>query len=248
MLTFNRKKFFDAYRTRFGKLTQPLVDALDFLIDQIEQDERFSATEKDRRQLAYCLATFKWETAHTMEPIDEFGTTERFNRLYGPETKVGKMLGNTQPGDGARFKGRGYVQLTGRSNYRRAGAFTNVDLIENPDLAKRPELAYRIAVQGMKEGWFTGKKLDQFIKKNQPPEYEKARAIINGTDKAQTIADMARRFDEVLLSALTLPVALARSNRAGVARPKTAASTRAQKPARTARITAKRKEKSETEA
>jgi putative chitinase len=59
MKTFDRKKFFDTYRNRFGQLTQPLVDALDFLIDQIEQDERFSDSEKDRLQLAYCLATFK---------------------------------------------------------------------------------------------------------------------------------------------------------------------------------------------
>lgn len=202
MLSFDRKKFFDAYRTRFGKLTQPLVDALDFLIDQIEMDTRFSDSEKDRRQLAYCLATFKWETAHTMEPIDEFGTVDRFNRLYGPQTKVGKVLGNTQPGDGARFKGRGYVQLTGRTNYLRAGNFLHTDLVSDPDQAKRSELAYRIAVQGMKEGWFTGRKLDQFIKESVPPDYEKARAIINGTDKAQTIADLARRFDEVLQSAL----------------------------------------------
>ncbi|GAB3902756.1 hypothetical protein GCM10028803_29980 [Larkinella knui] len=210
MQSFNRKKFFETYRNRFGKLTQPLVDALDFLIDQIEQDDRFGDSEKDRRQLAYCLATFKWETAHTMAPIDEFGTEERFNRLYGPGTAVGKVLGNTQPGDGARFKGRGYVQLTGRNNYKRAGSFLNVDLISDPPLAKNPELAYRIAVQGMKEGWFTGKRLDQFIKDNVAPEYEKARAIINGSDKAQTIADMARRFDEVLLSALPAAVSLTR--------------------------------------
>ncbi|RRB06717.1 hypothetical protein [Larkinella rosea] len=209
MQPFNRKKFFDAYRTRFGKLTQPLVDAIDFLIDQIEQDDRFTDSEKDRRQLAYCLATFKWETAHTMEPIDEFGTDDRFNKLYGPGTTVGKVLGNTQPGDGARFKGRGYVQLTGRTNYARASQFLHVDLIAHPDLAKKPDLAYRIAVQGMKEGWFTGKRLGQFIKDNLPPEYEKARGIINGTDKAQTIADIARRFDEVLLSALPVPVAFA---------------------------------------
>ncbi|GAB3271099.1 hypothetical protein GCM10027347_42170 [Larkinella harenae] len=222
MLSFNRKNFFDAYRTRFGKLTQPLVDALDFLIDQIEQDDRFTDSEKNRRQLAYCLATFKWETAHTMEPIDEFGTDERFNRLYGPETRVGNVLGNTQPGDGAHFKGRGYVQLTGRANYQRAGNFLNVDLINDPALAKQPSLAYQIAVQGMKEGWFTGRRLDQFIKDNVPPEYEKARAIINGTDKAQTIADMARRFDEVLFAALARPAASSRSrslNRTRTVRP-----------------------------
>jgi putative chitinase len=201
MFTFDRKKFFDAYRVRFGTLTQDLVDALEFLLGQVEQDKRFSGTETDRRQLAYCLATFKWETAHTMHPIDEIGSDAYFNKRYGPQTKVGKILGNTQTGDGARFHGRGYVQLTGRTNYTKAKNLTKKDVLTNPDLAKDPALAYEIAIQGMKDGWFTGKKLSQFIKDGSPPDYENARTIINGHDKAHLIADIARRFSEVLLDA-----------------------------------------------
>ena len=164
MFTFDHKKFFDAYRERFGSLTQNLVDAIEFLLEQIEKDKRFPGSETDRRQLAYCLATFKWETAHTMRPIDEFGGAAYFNKRYGPQTKVGKMLGNTQTGDGALFHGRGYVQLTGRANYTKAKKLTGVDLLKTPDQAKTPELAYEIAIQGMKDGWFTGKKLGDFIK------------------------------------------------------------------------------------
>lgn len=202
MFTFDRKKFFDAYRTRFGPLTPDLVDALEFLLSQVEKDKRFAGTETDRRQLAYCLATFKWETAHTMRPIDEHGSATYFNTRYGPLTKVGKILGNLKPGDGAAFHGRGYVQLTGRRNYGKAKALTGIDLLTEPDRAKNPELAYEIAIQGMLDGWFTGKKLSQFIKDGQPPDYENARTIINGHDKAQTIADIARRFNEVLLQAV----------------------------------------------
>jgi hypothetical protein len=202
MFTFDRKKIFASYRSRFGPLTQDLEDALEFLLSQIEQDKRFAGTETDRRQLAYCLATFKWETAHTMKPIDERGGTAYFNSRYGPQTKVGKMLGNTKPGDGARFHGRGYVQLTGRGNYSKAKKLTGVDLLTEPDRAKNPELAYHIAIQGMKDGWFTGKKLGQFIKDGEPPDYEDARTIINGHDKALNIADIARRFDEVLLAGI----------------------------------------------
>jgi putative chitinase len=198
MFTFDRKQFFDSYRMRFGPLTQTLTEALEFLISKIEQDARFGETEVDRRQLGYCLATFKWETAHSMRPIDEFGSDARFNRLYGPQTKVGKILGNTKAGDGALFHGRGYVQLTGRRNYAKAKKLTGVDLLSDPDAAKEPSLAYQIAVQGMIDGWFTGKKLSQFIK-DGVTDYENARTIINGHDKAQTIADIARRFSEVLL-------------------------------------------------
>ncbi|HET6670709.1 MAG TPA: glycoside hydrolase family 19 protein [Pyrinomonadaceae bacterium] len=203
MFTFNHTKFFEAYRVRFGPLTDDLVDGLEFLLGQIEQDNRFPGTENDRRQLAYCLATFKWETAHTMKPIDERGGNKYFNSRYGPQTKVGKMLGNTKAGDGALFHGRGYVQLTGRRNYAKAKDLTGVDLIADPDRAKDPEVAYQIAIQGMKDGWFTGKKLSQFIKDGQSPDYEDARTIINGHDKAANIADIARRFNEVLVGAST---------------------------------------------
>ena len=203
MFTFNRTKFFDAYRVRFGPLTDDLVEGLEFLLGQIEQDNRFPGTETDRRELAYCLATFKWETAHTMKPIDERGGNNYFNKRYGPQTKVGKMLGNTKAGDGALFHGRGYVQLTGRRNYAKAKQLTGVDLIAAPDRAKDPEVAYQIAIQGMKDGWFTGKKLSQFIKDGQSPNYEDARTIINGHDKAANIADIARRFNEVLVGAIT---------------------------------------------
>lgn len=202
MFTFDHKNFFDGYRTRFGALTQDLVDAIEVLLTLIEKDNRFSGSETDRRQLAYCLATFKWETAHTMKPIDEHGSDAYFNSRYGPQTRVGKTLGNTQPGDGALFHGRGYVQVTGRRNYTKAKTLTGVDLLTDPDRAKTPELAYEIAIQGMKDGWFTGKKLGNFIKDGAPPDYENARTIINGHDKAQLIADIARRFDEVLIAAI----------------------------------------------
>jgi len=201
MFKFDRKKFFDSYRSRFGPLTQNLVDALEFLLTQIENDARFGVTETDRRQLAYCLGTFKWETAHTLRPIDEIGTVARFNRIYGPQTKVGKILGNTKEGDGALFHGRGYVQLTGRRNYTKAKNLTGVDLIADPDKAKDPALAYQIAIQGMIDGWFTGKKLSNFIK-DGVADFENARTIINGHDKAAMIADIARRFSEVLLEAI----------------------------------------------
>ena len=201
MFTFNRKKFFDAYRARFGALTQDLVDALEFLLGQIEQDTRFGTNDFDRRRIAYCLATFKWETAHTMKPIDEIGSDARFNRLYGPQTKVGKRLGNTKEGDGALFHGRGYVQLTGRANYKRMEGITGQPLTSNPALVKDPAIAYQIAIQGMIDGLFTGKKLSQFIDKNKT-DFEGARKIINGTDQAQVIAGIARRFSEILLAAI----------------------------------------------
>jgi putative chitinase len=97
MFKFDRKKFFGGYRDHFGPLNQSLVEALDQLIDEMEKDERFEGAQDartPRRKLAYCLATFKWETAHTMRPIDEYGSDSYFNKRYGPGTAVGKRLGN----------------------------------------------------------------------------------------------------------------------------------------------------------
>lgn len=197
MLTFDRKKLLDGYTSRFGPLTPALVEAFKGLFDRIEKDKRFENSDTDRRKLAYCLATFKWETAHTMRPIDEYGGNAYFNKRYGPATKVGKMLGNTKEGDGALFHGRGYVQITGRSNYLKAKKLTGVDLIANPDMAKDPDLAYQIAIQGMFDGWFTGRKLSRYFF-GETADYFNARKIINGIDKAENIAEIARSYSEIL--------------------------------------------------
>src|SRR5215467_14480028 len=57
-------------------------------------------------------------------------------------------LGNTQPGDGKRYKGRGPIQLTGRANYRRAGKALGLDLEKDPAKAADPAVGFRVA------GWF----------------------------------------------------------------------------------------------
>jgi putative chitinase len=54
-------------------------------------------------------------------------------------------LGNTQPGDGVRFKGRGPIQLTGRNNYRAASEALGIDLVNNPTRAADPDVGFRTA-------------------------------------------------------------------------------------------------------
>ena len=56
-------------------------------------------------------------------------------------------LGNTQPGDGKRYKGRGPIQLTGRANYKRYGDLLGLDLVNNPTIAATKEVGFRIAGQ-----------------------------------------------------------------------------------------------------
>jgi predicted chitinase len=63
----------------------------------------------------------------------------------GAEYEGRSDLGNTQPGDGVRYKGRGFIQITGRSNYTKAGSELGLDLVNNPELAETTENAARIA-------------------------------------------------------------------------------------------------------
>ncbi|WP_082107177.1 glycoside hydrolase family 19 protein [Chromobacterium vaccinii] len=82
-------------------------------------------------------------TAQAQALIDS-GPDRVFNAIYGG-TWGRKQLGNTQAGDGARFKGRGFMQLTGRSNYAAASKALNLDLLAHPEQAEDPVIAARIA-------------------------------------------------------------------------------------------------------
>ena len=107
----------------------------------------------DRQMLLMALATIRAETEGFV-PIDEgrskFNTKVTPFDKYEPGTSAGKRLGNTQPGDGPRFKGRGYVQLTGRYNYERIGPQVGADLENSPSLANDPVIAGKILAQFLK--------------------------------------------------------------------------------------------------
>jgi len=138
----------------------------------------------DKAQIAYILAT----TVH------ESGAGKNMEEFASGSAYEGRSdLGNNQPGDGTRYKGRGYVQITGRNNYTNWSKKLGIDLVGNPDLAKKPDIAARILVEGMKEGSFTGKKLSDFIGGGKQ-DFEGARRIVNGTDKAGTFANTARKL------------------------------------------------------
>lgn len=88
-------------------------------------------------QLAHESGEFRW-----MEEI--WGPTSA-QRRYEPETTLSRRLGNIEPGDGKRFKGRGPIQLTGRANYRRFGSLLGIDLVAEPSRAASPAVGFRTA-------------------------------------------------------------------------------------------------------
>ncbi|TGR84601.1 carboxypeptidase [Mesorhizobium sp. M2D.F.Ca.ET.223.01.1.1] len=133
-----------------------------------------------RNQAAYCLATCWHESAHTMKPVREYGGEAYLkSKPYYP------------------YVGMGYVQLTWKANYRKASGKVGVDLVASPQLALDPQYAAPILVIGMQEGWFTGKKLSDYITL-QSSDFTNARRIVNGTDKAAVIAGYAKQYDALL--------------------------------------------------
>lgn len=88
------------------------------------------------------IAHFLGQTCHESAG---FRTTEEF--ASGARYEGRADLGNNQPGDGPRYKGRGLLQLTGRANYRDLGKVLGVDLEGDPELAAEPVLSLKIACE-----------------------------------------------------------------------------------------------------
>lgn len=133
-----------------------------------------------RNQLAYILATAYHETAHTMKPVKEaFWLSEDWrkkNLRYYP------------------WYGRGFVQLTWDYNYKKASQKLGVDFMKNPEGVMDPKNSAEILVVGSMEGWFTGKKIPDYITL-QRSDYVNARRVINGTDRASEIAKLAQVYE-----------------------------------------------------
>lgn len=167
-----------------------------------------------RNQAAYVLATVHHETGGKMKPISEnlnysaTGLRKTFPKYFTPAqaqayarqpqrianrayaNRMGN--GNENSGDGWRYRGRGYVQITGKSNYAKYG------IANNPDKALEAETAAHILVDGMVKGTFTGKKLSDYIG-SKVVDYYNARKIINGLDRAKDVASYANVFDLLLV-------------------------------------------------
>ena len=170
----------------------------------------------DRQQIAYMLATAQHESqlGHGMTEggngKSKDGVDHYFD-MYNAGTSRGKDLGNTEPGDGERFKGRGYVQVTGRGNYNDWSKRLDLDLVKNPERMTVPDVAARAMVEGMREGTFRpGHKLDTYTRDKSPGyDYYDARGIVNAdkgkVERDQTesngerIAGYARKYEGALL-------------------------------------------------
>ena len=136
-------------------------------------------------ELAYVLATVKWETGHSMQPVEEGYP------LKGAALRAYQKRLRYSP-----FYGRGLVQITHATNYEKFG------IKNDPAKALEWPTALNILFRGMIFGMFTGKKLGDYFGPSRA-EWVAARAVVNGTDQAEKIADMAKKFLSALQAAET---------------------------------------------
>jgi len=188
MYKYDRESFYNHYRNSFGKLTQKQVEGLEFLLGKLENSIRIESNAKR----AYVLATIKWETADTFQPVTEYGSIAYLkSKKYFP------------------YIGRGYVQLTWKENFRKFGNALNIDLVSRPELANDHEMAWKILEMGMTDNFgiqdpdFTKYTLEDFFNKDKS-DYLNARLIINPGDKEsyEPIKVIAEKFYHCLTASI----------------------------------------------
>lgn len=175
----DRPKFYQRLREvkLFSTLLQKQVNTLDAVLNEIE-----AQGITDIRQAAYIFATGYWEAHNPKKPAERFTPMKEFG---GEAYLKGKKY--------YPYYGRGLSQLTWDYNYKKEGKRLNLGLLNNPDLILDIPIAANSHVYNMRTGGYTGKKLSDYIN-DQKCDFEGARKIVNGKDKAQEIASIAQKF------------------------------------------------------
>jgi len=203
------EKFFNTIRETIfgGKLSQWQVDGIHRLLIAWAK-----YGDGNIQRGAKVFATATWETGRTMQPVKE---TQRGSVVPSDTTVQARLDKAWAEGklpwvkknywkDG--YFGRGDVQLTHETNYAGPARVAvlkefGVDILTHPELALRGDISAFILVRGCLEGWFTGKKLSDYIDDLDEPdaqdheEYMEARRVVNGRDRAREIADLAIKWE-----------------------------------------------------
>jgi len=200
----NEQLFYASVRKDFfkGKISTGAFDTLKTILEECRSRKVY-----DYRHIAYILATAYHESYHSRlnpdwNPVREGfastnqGAIEAVTALY----KAGKIKKNYALPNKKSIShyGRGWVQITLEDNYRRVGDYYGIDLADNPDLALQRPIAALLLVGGMMEGWYTGKKLSDYITPLNT-DFISSRRVVNGKDRASLIAGYALKFYNTMI-------------------------------------------------
>ena len=218
----NRTAFFASIRKNpfGGSLTQSQVTGIDAILDECDKQgvtdlrhvayilatpmiETGGSFEPVTESLNYSVESLRSKFPNRISASDalKYGRNAQHsanqemigNIIYGGEWGK-KNLGNTQPGDGFRYRGRGLSQVTGRRLYEIFG------YADKPDEMAHIKASAYAMVKAMKEGIFTGVKLSDFINTTKE-DWNGARKTVNGTDRSADIASHAKTFYAALKGA-----------------------------------------------
>jgi hypothetical protein len=194
-----RQAFFNAIRPAFGgKLTAAQVDGMNALLDH--------GRDLPLHHIAHVMAHVRRETGGYMSPIketvmpshkDKHPSDAEVIRRLDAAFKAGKLKWVKTPYWRDGYFGRGQIQVTHRANYDKFG-------IKNPDDALRPDVSAKVAINGMRNGLFTGKRLGDYTfpdDLDNPPKTN-PRRIVNGQDGSDAeVARFHREFAAALVAA-----------------------------------------------
>lgn len=193
----------------FPTLSQSQVDGTEMILNCVGEDGPLSF-------LAYELATPAHETRASMRAVRETWTPKDPPGAPSVDQAISRLNASFNAGDlpwvskpywlkdaeGKSWLGRGLVQLTHKTNYEKLGKHIGLDLVEDPERALQPSPSVQIMVQGMLNGLFTGKRLSDYLGMGDGfNDYYNARRIINGTESAGRVEQIARGFETALYEA-----------------------------------------------
>jgi len=197
----NRDIFFNSVRASLfgGKLSQAQVDGMNYLLEVWETYFEEPNPRDGNKWLAYCMATVYHETGKKMQPVEEVGKGKgkKYGVATGPYNKI--------------YYGRGHVQLTWDYNYKKAQEQLqknyNIDmpLYQHPEKMLQNEPSALVLYDGMTNGWFTGLGLPRYFN-STTEDPTNARRVVNGTDKAQTIAGYYNKFKPAIVTVAPPPL------------------------------------------
>ena len=187
-------RFLSMYAEEFAGVDAATLSGLGQFLDFMRSDRNLT----DIRHAAYLLASVYKESWYTWRPVDE--KDKGAGKAYG-RPRIGRCGGKEYKNI---YYGRGYIQITWETNYETADRELNLGctLVADPGRAKEPLIAYKIASQGMKDGWFDPKghaKLSDFIV-GAKCDYFNARKIVNVNDTSsyKEIENYAKIFEAIL--------------------------------------------------